>query len=445
MSAPVAVSVPAATRWSLATRIAFRFSVTYFTLYVLFGQMLGSMTLASWTPALRTSWPMRDLVLATARRVFHVDQELVIFSGSGDKIYDWVQAAILLTAAATITLLWSVLDRRRPAYAGLHKWSYVFVRFALGATMTLYGSIKLVPLQMPFPPLLRLIEPYGNFSPMGVLWYSIGASPAYEMFTGGVELLAAILLFIPATSLAGVLIALAATTQVFVLNMTYDVPVKLFSFHLILMSLFLLAPEARRLLNVIVLNRPAPPSSRPPLARRVWIRRTLVGLQLVWGAYLVGFGLQRSITQWYAGAGAPQPPFYGIWTVEEMTVDGQRLPPLLTDPVRWRRVIVNSGSTMALQRMDESLTLQIAKVDPAKRTIAMTPAPPLAPGMPPAAFPRSADSGTFTFTEPETDVLMLDGELAGRKVQARLKRYDLNQYLLMTRGFHWVQEYPFNR
>ena len=34
--------------------------------------------------------------------------------------------------------------------------------------------------------------------------------------------------------------------QIFTLNMTYDVPVKLFSFHLILMSLVLMAPEASR-------------------------------------------------------------------------------------------------------------------------------------------------------------------------------------------------------
>ena len=36
----------------------------------------------------------------------------------------------------------------------------------------------------------------------------------------------------------GALIALCDMTHVFMLNMTYDVPVKLFSFHLMLMALF---------------------------------------------------------------------------------------------------------------------------------------------------------------------------------------------------------------
>src|SRR5262249_59191874 len=102
-------------------------------------------------------------------------------------------------------------------------------------TMFSYGFIKMIPLEMLFPQLSRLIEPFGNFSPMGVLWASVGASPGYEICSGCVETLGGILLFIPRTATLGALICLANMTQVFVLNMTYDVPVKLFSFQLILM------------------------------------------------------------------------------------------------------------------------------------------------------------------------------------------------------------------
>ena len=125
--------------------------------------------------------------------------------------------------------------------------------------------VKAIPLQMGEPSLTRLLEPYGNFSPMGVLWASIGASFPYERFAGGAELLASVLLFIPQTALLGALVALIDSIQIFALNMTYDVPVKLFSFHLILLSTFLLAPDIRRLLGVFVFNRPVPKSSQPAL------------------------------------------------------------------------------------------------------------------------------------------------------------------------------------
>ncbi|MGA3043966.1 MAG: hypothetical protein ABSF54_24595 [Bryobacteraceae bacterium] len=61
--------------------------------------------------------------------------------------------------------------------------------------------------------------------------------------------------------------------NVFALNMSYDVPVKLFSFHLFLMAVFLAAPDLPRLANVLVFNRAAPAAPATPLSQRSWIRR----------------------------------------------------------------------------------------------------------------------------------------------------------------------------
>ena len=56
---------------------------------------------------------------------------------------------------------------------------------------------------------------------------------SYEIFAGCAETLGGILLLTPRTTTLGALVCLADMIQVFMLNMTYDVPVKLFSFHLI--------------------------------------------------------------------------------------------------------------------------------------------------------------------------------------------------------------------
>jgi hypothetical protein len=107
-----------------------------------------------------------------------------------------VQAFCLLVLTILGTAVWSVMDSRRPHYATLHKWFHVFARLALASTPVGYGMSKGIRLQMPEPGLLRLIEPFGNFSPMGVLWYSIGASRPYEIFAGCVELSGGVLLFV---------------------------------------------------------------------------------------------------------------------------------------------------------------------------------------------------------------------------------------------------------
>jgi hypothetical protein len=61
----------------------------------------------------------------------------------------------------------------------------------------------------------------------------MGSAPAYEIFTGCAEVAGGLLLIVPRTATLGALISLADMIQVFTLNMTYDVPVKLFAFHLI--------------------------------------------------------------------------------------------------------------------------------------------------------------------------------------------------------------------
>ena len=107
-----------------------------------------------------------------------------------------------------------------------------------------YGFVKVIPTQMSYPSLTRLLQPFGTLSPMGVLWTSMGSAPAYEIFTGCAQVAAGLLLIVPRTATFGALISLADMILVFMLNMTYDVPVKLFAFHLILLCL--LSPGPRR-------------------------------------------------------------------------------------------------------------------------------------------------------------------------------------------------------
>jgi len=449
MSTLLVESAAPEVRWSAAVRVAFRFCIVYFGLYVLTTQMLGGLLVVpNWGfPALEQLPPMKNVVTWTAAHVFHLTRPLVISgSGSGDKTFNWIASFCLLVVSIAAAAVWSAIDRKRGAYVDAHKWFRLFLRFAVGSTMLSYGMVKAFPLQMPYPPLTRLLEPFGNFSPMGVLWYSVGASPGWERFAGSMELTAAVLLFVPRLSLLGAMVCFADAVQIFTLNMTYDVPVKLFAFHLILMALVLIAPDARRVLNTLVLDRVAPPSSQPPLVRGLRGRRVLLAAQLLFGAYLIGisaFGSYRSWTRF--GGGAPKPPLYGIWNVDRMWIDGVERSPLVTDYARWRRVIVQALTGISFQRMDDTVTGYLAKIDVNARTITLTrvATPPGAAANPPGA--SQAGSGRFTFQRPDNEHLSLDGVVDGRKIRMQLTLFDRKRFLLVSRGFNWIQEYPFNR
>jgi hypothetical protein len=112
-------------QWGPGLRIAFRFCVAYFTLFSLSNQILGGLLVVPKLniPELSSLWPLRHITFWTAAHVFRIKHELVYTgSGSGDKTFDWVLAFCLLMIAAVITLVWSILDRRRPSCVAFHKW-----------------------------------------------------------------------------------------------------------------------------------------------------------------------------------------------------------------------------------------------------------------------------------------------------------------------------------
>lgn len=378
---------------------------------------------------------MRQIVFWTAAHIFRVKTPLVYQdSGSGDKTFDWVLAFCLLIFAAFATSVWSVVDRKRKNYATMHKWFRLFLRFCLAGQMIIYGLAKAVPMQMPFPYLTRFVKHYGDFSPMGVLWSSIGASPSYEMFTGCAELLGGILLVIPRTTTLGALVCLADATQVFALNMTYDVPVKLLSFHLILLTLLLLGPDLKRLVNFFFLNQAAGPSPQPPLFTGRRANHLALAAQVIFAVWLVAMNAYGSWMNWYEfGGGRPKSYLYGIWEVDQQSVDGQLRQPLLTDYDRWHRVIFDFPTQVTFQHMDDSFASYGASINVKDKALTLS---------------KDDDKNwkaNFAFEKGAPDELVLDGKVDGHRTHMQLKLVDRSKFLLVSRGFHWIQEYPFNR
>ncbi|MFL6276528.1 MAG: hypothetical protein ACJ74G_15165 [Blastocatellia bacterium] len=425
--------IAAAPRWSLASRIAFRLAFAYFVLYNIpfpAGVLPFTDTLVAKYDGI---W--HAIVPWVGKHLLRLSNDITIFTnGSGDTTYNYVQVLCFLVLAVMATAVWSVLDRKRPNYTRLYQWLRLYVRFALAAWMIVYGSIKILPLQMPPPSLTRLIEPYGDSSPMGLLWTFIGASKGYEICTGCAEMLGGVLLIFPRTTLLGALVCLADTAMIFTLNMCYDVPVKLFSFNLLLMSVFLVAKDAGRLANLFVFNRRVEPAEPYRFFQRQWLNRSLLALQIVFGFFLIGYSFYQNIQQAKTyGAYAPKPPLHGIWMVEEFSVDGQVRPPLLTDAARWQRVIIQTKAGLTIQPMsgpNQRYTLELNTDD---RSLSL------------GKVNDSEWKASFSFQELDAGVVTLAGEMDGHKTSARLTRFDESTFLLTSRGFHWIQEFPFNR
>jgi hypothetical protein len=276
--------------WRVSERILFRIAFCYILIYYMpsvLGVIPGSSLPIRWYSDI---W---NLIAAT---VSHVSldsiESLSRSTGSGDTALAYIRQAAMLAIALSAAAGWSGLDRRRPSYVCLNGWLRVFARFALAFTLASYALAKIIPTQFIQLSDRQLAETYGQSSPMALLWNFMGFSTAYTVFAGCSELLPAILLVFRRTALLGSLLSFAVLMNVVALNFCYDVPVKLLSLNLLVLSAFLLLPEARRLLRIFVFNLPVSPSNlREPWLGNQRTRRIALSLKIV----VLGIFLTRVI------------------------------------------------------------------------------------------------------------------------------------------------------
>ena len=390
-------------RWSPAVRIAFRFLFSYFTLYLV-------PTLAVRNDFLRERYiDFWDAVVVWAdEAVVHLPYELAFDErGISSYPYGWVQFLCTVALVCAATVVWSVLDRGRLQYARLYPWLRLALRYLLAVTMIRYGALKVIPSQMIAPPPLGVLQQrIGDIFPNHLLWWTVGASPPFETATGLAELLGGVLLLLPRTTLLGALISTANLLLVFLLNMCYDVPVKLPSLHLLVMAILLVAPDLRRLADVFLFNRRAEPSRVPPLFQRKWLGRIPHILLFLAGLSSIKSGLELSAER-YERFHPPRPPLYGLWSVEGFARDGKDVP-LYTEPDRWRMVLFLKPGSLQVEQMAGSRKSYELGLDMERKRMTLGPS-----------------QGTFSFRQPEKDVLVLEGQLEGHRTRAKLRKVPL--------------------
>ena len=394
-------------QWPLLKKIAFRWLFVYLLLFC-----LGPT--ANWLWRRFVPWVGDFLGVDAVYRI----------NGSGDTTFHYVLVLSYLVLALAATFVWSLVDHKRPHYHGLYLGLRVLVRLVLGLMLITYGAAKVFPMQFPPLPLHRLVQPFGDASPMGLLWTFMGASMTYTIFCGMTELLGGVLLFFRRTTTLGALVSIAVMTQVAVFNFSYDVPVKLISCHLLAMSVFLAAADARRLANLFVLNRTAGPAPMGTVLQSPRLRRAGFVLKVLLLAVVAVASLYPSYLR--SQARLVKGPLTGIWDVQQFTLDGEAPSSVVPDSVRWRRMVISdSGQSASVHSMDGTRRQHTLTVDLEAKKLFL--------------------DGDFTYGRPTSDTLHMRGTYGGSALNITLRHVDPSEFRLVNRGFHWISESPYNR
>lgn len=455
--------------WTATQRVGFRFLVAYVLLYT-FPFPLDQLPLIGGLGELVSAfWHL--VVPPVAAHVLRLSHPVNLQpSGSGDKLFDWILVLTMLGLAAIAAAVWSAFDRGRRAYPRLLAWGKVYLRFYLTVVLYSYAFDKIFPNQFSHLDPLRLTKYVGELSPGGYGWLFLGLSIPYEMFAGFCEFTAGTLLLFRRTETLGALFGAGVMANVFLLNMSFDIPVKLFSFHLFLFLAILAAGDARRLLNMFVFNRPVEPARRSPLIEKPNRRRAaaiIAVLFVAWVVYGDVRGEWRGMHQF--GILRPVSALEGIFEVDSVRTNGAVTPGLVTDSTRWRRLATNAFGAY-VRMADDRLAAYGIRVDSTKHTIRFlpsmpdtilgTPAQPAWAGAIMKYYGPKADSAPpkdpppawlppayrLAYEMPDRDHLVLRGHMGADTVEMRLHRRPESSYLLVNHGmFHWINEVPFFR
>jgi hypothetical protein len=420
--------------WSSSRKLTLRFFMLFFIQYIIFNPN-GVLPNIDILYEIYIE-PIHKLIVWFAANVLHPAKPITIFTnGSGDTTYDYVLLLFIVIAAVIGALIWTLADRKARNYNNLFYWLTVIVRYYVAITMVTYGCVKIIKLQFPGPSPDRLMQPFGNASPMGLAWTYMGYSTGFNYFTGMAELSCGLLLFFRKTATLGAIVGLVVAGNIMAVNYAFDVPVKLLSTILVAMCLYLLSKDAIRLINFFFLNKVAQPANLGPHTfKKRWKNITLTTVKYILVIYTIGmnfYGDVQAMSQY--GDKAKKPPLYGIYNVQSFVRNNDSIAPLKTDTTRWDKMSISYSGSARLVMMNDSSKRYNFVIDTVKHTIIMN------------TYADTVNKAYYTYSQPTKDMLLLKGKFKKDSLNISLKKYDLNKFLLLRRGFHWVNEYPLNR
>lgn len=348
-------------------------------------------------------------------------------NGSGDTTVDYIALLSYASIAFFIALLLWFFVRKNEGVSKFYNGMIIYARYFVGLTLISYGVVKFLQGQFPSTSLMALETTYGESSPMGLAWRFFGYSDLYKGFMGVSEILAGFLLLFRRTAILGALVSMAVCTNIFLVNMAFDIPVKLFSGHLLFFSILVLLPSLKSLLGFFVLHqqvsiKPTVYNFNAKWKKVIYITAKVVLVGLVPLSLAVGHVMSQSfrtfLNEWE-----------GVYEVTSFEIENK---PDLSESAHWDKIFIQGKTIMTLNKAKTKNYYTIENIWNEGEINFIE-------------SQEQEDPHKFVLSELEDGTFEINGEISTNKYQITAKRKLKMDYLLMNRGFRWVNEFPFNR
>jgi len=352
---------------------------------------------------------------------------------SGDKLYDYLLLLAFAILSLLGTLIWSIIEKRNRPYEKLNYTFEIILRYFLAYQMFYYGIFKIIPIQFFEPSFSTLLQSYGKASPMGIFWTMMAVSKGYAFFMGLAEVTGGILLLHRKTKLLGTLISFGVLINVVAVNFFFDIPVKLFSTELLVIALLLIIPYFSRLSKAILTNQAIKKMTTVSFFDKgKW--KTIRPIFKWSFISLFFFTTLNAASKAYTfhSEKAKTIPLYGLYEISNLIINKDTIPSETRDSGMWRYLIIEFDKSAQVLRTDMSKKFYGLELDSIAKKFTMK------------NFRDSGDVYTFNYEKTDS-TLTFKGVVKKDTLLYVTKRIEKEDFLLLNRGFHWINERPYNR
>lgn len=239
-------------------------------------------------------------------------------SGCGDFPQHYQISAYSALIGGVIGLFFNLSYARIPNAYRIQPIIVFLLRMFLAWVILGYGMAKVFAGQ--FPTLMANMDSrFIELTPMRVAWAFFGYSKGYQIFLGWGEVIPAILLLFRRTTLLGALIMVVVMLNVWLVNIFFDVCVKLNSFIYLAIALYIFFQHSNRLWKFFFTNQTVPPPYHENLADRKLFKR----LGLIINILIIGGILSYPILEFYdyfTTTNTPQKKneIFGAWKIAKI-------------------------------------------------------------------------------------------------------------------------------
>lgn len=420
--------------WSSIKKISFRFFFSYFSLFILFQNNSTYPFYNYITKILNIA--LYKLIPAIGESILGISYTIRTGpNGSGDTTYDYIVVFVIFVTSILATVIWSLLDKKSINYKKLYYWLTVAIRFYIGLMLINYGIWKLIKLQFGYPSMQVLTQTYGESSPMRLAWTFLGFSKGYNIFMGLAEVAAIFLLFRRTLSF-GLIITLATTANVMAVNYFYDVPVKITSTHLVLMTLFLFAYNFKELCGFFFFKKTLKLSIIPKPNFKKIAKKTFLVIKIILISCSVGLGVYGAKqAQNSRLAGVNDIRIKGLYEVENFMVNKDTLETKSKNGIKkWKYLMLKNKRYAMVKYDDYKAKWYKIEMDSIEDKFTLE------------DYTDSLKVFQLNLKEKDS-VIYLNGTFEKDTIAIKLRKYTnfKKKFLLTNRGFNWINERPLNR